>query len=453
MRRYQEKLLLYTGRILPNDKITVVGNSTDVMKDLSPAMFCVPILNSNSPIAYSIVNDIHWNDKMVKHAGIEVTLRQILKKVFIIDGRSLVKKIKALCERCRYIEKRTLDVIMGPVSQHNLMIAPAFYITQIDLAGPYLSYSSHHKRTTVKIWLVIFCCSTTSAVKIKVMEDYSTSSFLQSFTRFACEVGYPKSVLPDAGSQLVKGCESMKLNFIDIQYRLHRDSSIDFEICPVGAHYVHGKVERKIRAIKSYLERSFQERRLSILQWETIISAIANNINNLPIAVRNVKSDFEIIDLITPNRLLLGRNNERSPIQPVSVSTNYEKIINENQKIFNSWFEIWLISCVPKLMEHPKWFNSDNDLKSGDVILFLKQDGAISGNYQFGMIVETKSSRDDKIRKVKIKYRNANENIDRFTLRSSRDAIVIHRVDELSLMEVLYLSSTKADEMFRNENV
>ena len=40
---------------------------------------------------------------------------------------------------------------MGPVSKHNLNIAPAFYSTQCDLAGPFKSYSHSNKRATVNM--------------------------------------------------------------------------------------------------------------------------------------------------------------------------------------------------------------------------------------------------------------------------------------------------------------
>ena len=44
------------------------------------------------------------------------------------------------------------------------------------------------------------------------MDDYSSTSFIQAFTRFACEVGNPKKLLPDDGSQLIKGCSTMRLD-------------------------------------------------------------------------------------------------------------------------------------------------------------------------------------------------------------------------------------------------
>ena len=78
------------------------------------------------------------------------------------------------------------------------------------------------------------------------MEDYSTMAFVQAFTQFACEVGYPKFLLINEGSQLVKGCESMRLTFTDINNKLHQDSMVTFGTCPVGGHNYNGKVERRI---------------------------------------------------------------------------------------------------------------------------------------------------------------------------------------------------------------
>ena len=132
---------------------------------------------------------------------------------------------------------------MGPVSTYNLMIAPVFYYTQVDLAGPFKAYTFHNKRKTIKIWLCVFCCSTTSTVSIKVMEDYSSSSFLQCFIRLSCEVGYPRKLLPDEGSQLINGCGSMKIYFQDARFQLHQQMNVDYEQCPTAAHHMPGKVE------------------------------------------------------------------------------------------------------------------------------------------------------------------------------------------------------------------
>ena len=282
---------------------------------------------------------------------------------------------------------------------------------------------------------MVIVCATTSSTNIKVMEDYTTTSFINAFIRFSCEVGYPKTLLVDQGSQIVKGCETMKLKFWDIKFRLHKDVSVDFEVCPVGGHNFNGKVERKIREIKKSINKTVSNERLSLLQWETLGSTIANSINNMPLALNTpISASSEFIDLLTPNRLKLGRNNERSPVGTMS-TTDHNKIIENNEAIFNAWFEVWLSAHVPTLMHQPKWFRSDKDLHVGDVVLFLKKESTIESNYQFGIVESVSIGRDGKVREVQVRYRNHSDNTDRTTNRTARGLVVIRRADEMNVME------------------
>ena len=249
----------------------------------------------------------------------------------------------------------------------------------------------------MNMWMAVFCCTTTSATKIKTMDAYTTTSFIDAFTRFGCDVGFPHRMLADQGSQLVKGCQTAKFNYQDIKFRLHVDAHVELEVCPVGGHNMHGKVERRIRHVKESLMNSISNEKLTVLQWETISASIANAINNLPLALGNLKSDFESMDLITPNRLLLGRNNDRCPVGPV-VLESYDKVLEHNKDIFNSWFENWLLSHVPKLMEQPKWFRDDRNLQKGDIVLLLKHENKISSEYRYGMVESVEIGRDNKIR-------------------------------------------------------
>ena len=65
---------------------------------------------------------------------------------------------------------------------------------------------------------------------------------------------------------------------------------------------------------------------------------IANSINNLSIALGKVIKDLENIDLITPNRLLLARNNNHYPVGKLSVTEDVGKIIQRNNDVFSVWF-------------------------------------------------------------------------------------------------------------------
>ena len=119
------------------------------------------------------------------------------------------------------------------------------------------------------------------------------------------------------------------------------------------------------------------------------------------------------------------------------VTNNPEKFLFISEKLFNTWFEYCLISHVPKLMHHPKWFQTDRDIKVGDIVLFLKQENQLSSTYQYGMISDLSRSSDDKIRKATVHYLNSTEAVHRFTNRAVRQLIVIHPMGELKMMEEL----------------
>ena len=131
-------------------------------------------------------------------------------------------------------------------------------------------------------------------------------------------------MLPDEGSQLVKGCSTLRLSFKDIQNRLFQDVLVNFETCHISGHHMHGKVERKIKEMKKSLSINFHGYKFSILQWETVACEISNTINDAPLAPIG-HTNLKIADVITQNRLQMGRNNDRSPTFPVNISSKPDK--------------------------------------------------------------------------------------------------------------------------------
>ena len=97
-----------------------------------------------------------------------------------------------------------------------------------------------------------------------------------------------------------------------------------------------------------------------------------------------------------------------------------------------------MVSAVPKIMPKPKWFRTDEHLKVGDVVLFVKDESSLtSGGYRYGMVESISRSDDGHIRSVTVRYRNSTETVDRTTIRAVRSLIVIHRIDELNIAEEL----------------
>ena len=111
-------------------------------------------------------------------------------------------------------------------------------------------------------------------------------------------------------------------------------------------------------------------------------------------------ADLENLDLITPNRLILGRNNERCPNAPLVLSRDHKKIIENNASIFRSWFKAWLVSYLPNIIERPKWHKNVSDIHVGDIVLFLKSEKDFEEIYQYVMGKTLHKGRDNLIRMV-----------------------------------------------------
>ena len=151
----------------------------------------------------------------------------------------------------------------------------------------------------------------------------------------------------------------------------------------------------------------------------------------------NKSEMLENLDILTPNRLILGRNNHRSPTAPLVLSNDFRGIIQSKNDIFTTWFKEWMTSYVPILVERPKWFESDRNVSVGDVVLFLKSDKEFERLYQYGIVASVVAGRDGVVRVVNVEYQNHHENVKRHTRRGVRDLIVIHPVGELGIVREL----------------
>ena len=82
-----------------------------------------PVVLCDSHILYSMIINIHC--KLVPHAGIEMTVKEVLKEIMVHEGlRRVVKRIKKDCTLCRILEKKTMEVEMASHPRAHTIIAP-----------------------------------------------------------------------------------------------------------------------------------------------------------------------------------------------------------------------------------------------------------------------------------------------------------------------------------------
>ena len=198
--------------------------------------------------------------------------------------------------------------------------------------------------------------------------------------------------------------------------------------------------------------RSLCGERLTPLGWQTVFDAAANAVNNLPIAreassMSGVKQDVDNMDLITPNRLKFGRNNDMAPIALAILTNNPKKITEATWRAFEAWWRSWLDFALPKLMNKPQSSQKNRDLEIGDVVLMKKQEGYMAGYYRLGMVDKLMESDDGVVRKVKLRYRNVGEQVNRETTRGVAGLVLIRKCDELDIWTAMFEASRISDLM------
>ena len=206
-----------------------------------------PVLDRYSSISYSIASFIHH--EVGKHAGSETCYRLSLSFCHILQGAGLFREIGEECAKCAMIRKKFIDVVMGPVSDHQLTISPPFYAAYCDLDGPYTVYVPGFERETrarktmsTKAWIMSFACPVTKLVNLQVIESKSADGVLEGLTRLGCECGFPKFVLLDQESSFMKAVRDAEISLKDLQLCAYKEHGIRCKVAPVSGHNFHGLI-------------------------------------------------------------------------------------------------------------------------------------------------------------------------------------------------------------------
>ena len=433
----KDGILYYSGRILEGQTIE---DPEGTMLDLEPLSFVRPVLDRYSPVSYSIM--LHAHGIMSKHRSVPFTLRESRGVAYVLRGRDLAIEIYDGCISCRRFKARLLEAEMGKIHENKLTIAPAFYLVQVDLFGPFQAICEHNHRSTVKCYGVVFKDPSTSAIAIYMMQNYSTPAFLQAYTRFSSRYGHPAKIFIDAGSQLIKACKDGKFVIVDVAAELSTKHQVgmEYQTCPVGGHNAHGAVERSVRDIRALMDRVFSGLKLDLTSYETCFAWISNELNCFPICIGSRTSNLDHTDLITPSRLLLGRNNRRS-LGGYAKLDSPSRLMDQMDKVYRSWWTVWKNEKITDYIpQSAKWKTTSTQPAVGDIVIFMKSESDVSFGdpvWKMGRVEEVQYSNDGVIRSVKVLYKNHNERVFRSTTRSVRKIAILHHEGELELVEQL----------------
>ena len=216
--------------------------------------------------------------------------------------------------------------------------------------------------------------------------------------RHASRYGMPGHIFVDSGTQLEK-LRDTKFDIRGVSGSRFRELTFRVTTATPKAHEQHGRVERKIRTLRDLLQKLANHvvnKGIcnTLIGWETLFCRIASQVDDLPIARGASTAATDLgWEIITPNRLKLGRNNYRNLEGEIVLDNNPQTQLDRNREIFAGWYKLFLERIhlfVPLSVKI-----ESRDIQLGDVVLFLFQDG-ITGRFQtwkLGLVVQLLSSR------------------------------------------------------------
>lgn len=383
------------------------------------------------------VTTLYMRDAHVSggHRGRDGTLARFRQKFWTPRGSKLAWSVKSKCQLCKLRDAKLLEQQMGMLPEARLKPSPPFNQVMVDLFGPYKVRGEVQKRTTSKVYGVLITDLVMRAVHIEVAANYSTDSFLLAFSRFTSIRGWPSVVFSDPGTQLIGAARELK----DVWSKIDRSvlvkqgsqSGLKWVFGPADSPWHQGAVESLVKSVKRSIDFAIHNQRLSFSEFVTLCYDVANTMNERPIGVLP-GSDAEI-SLLTPNSLLLGRSMGKNPGGWQAQNQNLSRRLQFVQNITNLFWKRWVELGAPGLIIQRKWHVETRNLKPGDVVVVADQN-TLKGEYRIALVREVYPGSDDRVRKVKLSYKNYNvgQNVHKYT--GCPDATVLRSVQRLALL-------------------
>lgn len=130
--------------------------------------------------------------EVTAHGGRELVLCEIRRIFWIVRGRNLVKDAIRLCVKCRKMNARRLEQVIGPLPKPRLeAYNPPFTFTGVDLFGP---LAVKWGRSTAKTWGCLFTCMNTLAVYLDVVPSLEADDFIMVLRQISSRRGAPKEM-------------------------------------------------------------------------------------------------------------------------------------------------------------------------------------------------------------------------------------------------------------------
>lgn len=366
------------------------------------------IVPGKSWIATLLVRHFH---EQIKHQGRHFTAGKIRCAGFwIIGAKRLISSVLHKCFKCRRLRKTTEQQKMADLPTDRLQPGPPFTCVGVDTFGPWsvVTRRTRGGAANSKRWGILFTCMTTRAVHIEVVEDMSSSSFINAFKRFVSIRGPVKQIRSDRGTNFIGAVDDLKINAVNVEDGSVKDylydSGIEWLFNSPHSSHMGGSWERLIGTTRRILDSMISEIPGKEITHEVLVTFLAEVsaiINSRPLTV--LSSDAEQPFPLTPSLIV---NQKPDVLIPKDVSYDCKDLYRAQWKrvqyLSDVFWKRWRMEYLHSLQERRKWTNIQNNIKVGDIVL-LKDKQVNRIQWPMGIITKVFPSSDDIVRKVEVR--------------------------------------------------
>ncbi|XP_055604546.1 uncharacterized protein LOC129752795 [Uranotaenia lowii] len=262
-------------------------------------------------------------------------------------------------------------------------------------------------RRTEKRWVALFTCLSSRALHLEVVPSLDTSSCLIAIRCFMSIRGIPQKILTDNGTNFVGADRETKklLQELDLQQIADTLSvrGVQWAFIPPGAPHFGGCWERLVRSVKTALRSMLKDRHPSDLVLRTALCEVMNVVNNRPLT--HVPEDPQDPEPITPNMILLGRNNHMQYDHDFDErDLNCRAAYKHAQIYADRFWRKWVSSYRPELLKRHKWQDNRNrhEYAVGDLVMIVDEN-MHRGCWPKGIIDKVMRGTDGNVRTVSVR--------------------------------------------------
>ena len=362
---------------------------------------CPMILRKYSSLSKLIAQSMH---QQFEHpVGRQMAKNKVREHGYLILGLdNLFREIKKHCVICKARENKPYEQRMAAIPSYRFeKPLQAFLKTGLDFAGPFL-IKQGRARQRLKSYILVFTCLQTRAVHLEATHDQSTSSVMNSFSRFIDLRGMPNEFLSDNWKSFTSPEKELQSWVQDLDEDLLIRQTCAGAIWrftpPYGPH--HGGIyETMVKATKRALQSLFVESDLNMDEFRTAIGRVAALLNSRPIT--RVKEENSI-QILTPNHFLIGRLGGAVSTADLDNPVERWKRIHS---IIDKFWKQFLQEYIPLLSKRGKWHTAKENVQVGEVVLQLDPNTP-RGQWKLAVIEEVFPSKDGRVRRCKIRSTN-----------------------------------------------